>query len=240
MKKEYIDFDLDDYNTKRDLEKGYKIWSDPDEDIVGRYYNINYLKASSMDELIDVTYDSLEKISDETNFYRIYKFCVEFYPSHLYAKIYTIFNTYWDWEKYHFDEDDADEDGQDRLEYSEMEIDKSIEWLNETFYEEVDEIIPDFSKKRKDQRLMGTHWEGINYLLKDQKEIFHDINENIGFDQIYKIENEFYTRYVTQFDEKRLTDFCRFFFIFKNDCDNGYNEDQVKKNLYDFSQMFPD
>jgi hypothetical protein len=238
MKKEYIDFNLDDFDTKRDLEKGYKIWSDPDEDIVGRYYNINYLKARSMDELIDVTYDSLEKISDETNFYRIYKFCVEFYPSQLYAKIYTIFNTYWDMEEYKEDDEDDDEEEQGIPKYSEMEIDKSIEWLNETFDEEVDEIIPDLSKKRKEQRLIGLHWWGINYLLKDQKESFHRINEKIGFDQIYKIENEFYTTYETIYNA--LTDFCEFFFIFKNDCDNGYNEAQVKKNLYDFDQMFPD
>jgi hypothetical protein len=235
MKKEYIDFDLDDFDTKWDLEKGYKIWSDPDEDIVGRYYNINYLKAQSMDELIDVTYDSLEKISDETNFYRIYKFCVEFYPSHLYAKIYTIFNTYWDWEKYHFDEDYDDDDGQDRLEYSEMEIDKSIEWLNEIFDEEVEEIIPDFSKKRKEQRLIW--WDlNINCMLKEQKEYFHNLKTNIDFNQIYKMEIEFYTIY----DKKLLNNYGEVFFIFKNECDDGYNELQIQKNLAEFDRMNPD
>jgi hypothetical protein len=240
MKKEYIDFDLTNDNRKYLLERGVRMWSDPDEDIVGRYYNINYLKARSMDELIDVTYDSLEKISDETNFYRIYKFCVEFYPSQLYAKIYTIFNTYWDWEKYHFDDDDEDDEyGEDRLEYSEMEIDKSIEWLNETFDEVVDEIIPDTSKKRRIQILVDSGGP-INHLLKMQKELFYEVKKNIGLNQIYKIENEFHLINETLFDDKWSTIRGKLFFIFKNDCDDDYNKAQVEKDFDEIYRMYPD
>jgi hypothetical protein len=233
MKKEYIDFDLDDFDTKRDLEKGYKIWSDPDEDIVGRLYNINYLKASSMDELIDVTYDSLMKISSKIYFYRIYKFCIEFYPSQLYAKIYTIFNTKWDLERY--------KTCQTRPKYSRLKIDKGIEWLNNTFNGKVIEIAPDVSKKRKRCALIWLRYN-IKDALNEAKYLLNEVKTSIGFDQMYKIENEISTEYGVNPNEidEIIDIFGEFFFIYKNDCDDGYNETVVKKNLYDFDQLYPD
>jgi hypothetical protein len=233
MKKEYIDFDLDDYDTKWDLEKGYKIWSDPDEDIVGRLYTINYLKAPSMDELIDVTYDSLIKISSKIYFYRIYKFCIEFYPNQLYVKIYTIFNTKWDLKEY--------KTCQTRPKYNRLKIDKGIEWLNETFDEVVDEIIPDTSKKRKMRSLIWMDYN-IKESLNEAKSLLNEVKTGIDFDQMYKIENEISTEYGVNPNgiDEIINIFGEFFFIYKNDCDDGYNEAVVKKSLEEFDRMFPD
>jgi hypothetical protein len=226
MKKEYIDFDLEDYNTNYLLEKGVKIWSDPEEDIVGRLYAINYLKAPSMDELIDVTYDCLGKITSKIYFYRIYKFCVEFYPNQLYVKVYTIFNTKWDLEMYK---------DKKRLKYSRIKIDKGIEWLNSTFDEKVNEMSPDVSKKRKKRTFIWRSFQ-VTDMLNNEKYILNEIKTTVGFGQIYKIENEIYTKYNKKND--RLTIYNRFFLIFKNECDNEYDENQDV--LKTFDQLYSD
>jgi hypothetical protein len=55
MKKEYIDFDLDDIEVTMALEVNRKIWIDADGETVGRCYCINYITAPNILDLLSTT-----------------------------------------------------------------------------------------------------------------------------------------------------------------------------------------